>query len=62
MLEPVNFVVVNLSQILLGLTGLGATVIVTISKQLDPDALRILHAEYSSKYSELHRQIHSELE
>ena len=60
-LDPVQLVVVNLSQILLGLTGLGATVIMTISKQLDLDALGILHAEYSSKYSELHRQIRAEL-
>jgi hypothetical protein len=50
----------NLSQIRMGLTGLGATVIMTISRQLDLDALGILHAEYSSKYSELHRQIRAE--
>jgi len=60
-LDPVQLVVVNPSQILLGLTGLGATVIMTISKQLDLDALGILHGEYASKYSELHRQIRSEL-
>ena len=48
-LDPVQLVVVNLSQILLGLTGLGATVILTISNQLDLDALGILLAEYSSK-------------
>jgi hypothetical protein len=60
-LEPVHLVVVNLSQILLGLTGLGATVIMTIRKQLELDALGILLAEYSSRYSELHRQIRSEL-
>ncbi len=57
----VQLIVVNLSQIILGLTGLGATVIMTISKQLDLDALRILHGEYASKYNELHRQIRSEL-
>ncbi len=60
-LAPVQVVVVNLSKILLGLTGLVATVIMTISKQLDLDALGILHGEYASKYSELHRQIRSEL-
>jgi hypothetical protein len=60
-LDPVQLVVVNLSHIVLGLTGLGATVIMTISKQLDLDALGILHAEYSPKYSELHRQIRAEL-
>jgi len=60
-IEPVNHVVVNLSQILLGLTGLRATIIMTISKQLALDALWILHAEYSYKYSELHRQIRAEL-
>jgi hypothetical protein len=59
-LDPVQLVVVNLSQILLGLTGLGATVKMTISKQLDLDALGILHGEYASKYNELHRQIRSE--
>jgi len=51
-LDPVNYVVVNLSQNLLGLTGLGATVNMTISKQLDLDALGFLHAEYSSMYCE----------
>ena len=60
-LDHVQLVVVNLSQIVLGLTGLGDTVIMTISKQLDLDALGILHAEYSSKYSEMHRQISVEL-
>jgi hypothetical protein len=60
-IEPVHLVVVNLSQICLSLTGLGATVIMTISKQLDLDALGILHAEYSSKYSEMHQQIRADL-
>jgi hypothetical protein len=60
-LDPVNYVVVNLSKILFGLTGLGATVIMMISKQLDLDALGFLHAGYSSKYSKLHRQICAEL-
>ena len=60
-LDPVQLIVVSLSQVLLGLTRLRATVIMTISKQLDLDALGISHAEYSSKYSELHRQIRAEL-
>jgi len=44
-IEPVNYDVVNLSQIRLGLGGMGATVVMTIRKQLDLDALGILHAE-----------------
>jgi hypothetical protein len=39
---------------------LGATAITAISKQLDLEAQGILHAEYNSKYSELHRQIRAE--
>ncbi len=51
-LDPVQLIVVNLSQIILGLTGLGAIVIMTISKQLDLDALGICTAN-------MHRSIAS---
>ncbi len=45
----------------MGLTGLSASVIKTLSKQLELDSNAISHAEYASKYSELHRQIRAEL-
>ena len=60
-IQPAHLVIVNLSQIVLGLTGLSATVIMTLSKQLELDANAINHAEYALKYSELHRLIRSEL-
>ena len=50
-IEPVNLVVVNLSQIMLGITGLGATVIMMLSKQLELDANAIHHSEYVMRYS-----------
>ena len=60
-INPAHLVIVNISQIVLGLTGLSATVIMTLSKQLELDANAINHAEYALKYSELHRLIRSEL-
>ncbi len=61
-IEPVHLIYVNPSQICLGLTGLGATVIMTLSKQLELDANAIHHGEYASKCSEqLHRLIRAEL-
>ena len=60
-IQPAHLVIVNISQIVLGLTGLSASVIMTLSKQLELDANAIRHSEYTSKYSELHRQIRSEL-
>ncbi len=60
-IEHVHLVVVNLSQIMPGITGLGATVIMTLSKQLELDANAIQHSEYALRYSELHRQIRAEL-
>ena len=60
-IHPAHLVIVNISQIVLGLTGLSATMIVTISKQLELDANAINHSEYALKYSELHRLIRAEL-
>ena len=60
-IEPVNLVVVNLSQIMLGITGLGKTVIVKLSKQMELDANAIHHSAYAMRYSELHRLIRAEL-
>jgi len=60
-IHPAHLVIVNLSQIVLGLTGLSSTVLVTLSKQLELDSNAINHSEYASKFSELHRQIRAEL-
>ncbi len=60
-IHPAHLVIVNISQIVLGLTGLSATMIMTLSKQLELDANAINHAEYASKYRELHRLIRAEL-
>ncbi len=60
-LEPVQFIAGNISQICLGLAGLGATVIMTLSKQLELDSNAIHHSEYALRYSELHRMIRAEL-
>jgi hypothetical protein len=60
-IEPVSFVLVNVSQICLGALGLISTGIVTVSKQLELEANVIQHLEYTVKYSELHRMIRSEL-
>jgi len=60
-IQPAHLVVVNLSQIVLGLTGLSTTVITTLSKHLELDANAINHSESASKFSELHRQIRAEL-
>jgi len=46
-IHPAHLVIVNLSQIILGLTGLGATVIMTLSKQLELDSNAINHSEYA---------------
>ena len=60
-INPAHLVIVNISQIVLGLTGLSATVIMTLSKQLELDANAIHHNECASKYNELHRLIRAEL-
>jgi len=60
-IEPAHLVVVNLSQICLGITGLGAVVITTLSTQLELDANAINHSEYALRYSELYRQVRAEL-
>jgi hypothetical protein len=56
-----RLVIVNISQNFLGLTGLSATVIMTLLKQLELDSNAVNHSEYASKYSELHRQTRAEL-
>jgi hypothetical protein len=60
-INPAHLVIVNISQICLGLTGLSATVIMTLSKQLELDANAIHHNECASKYNELHRLIRAEV-
>jgi hypothetical protein len=60
-IHPAHLVIVNISQIVLGLTGLSATAIMTLSKQLELVANAINHADCASTYSELHRQIRAEL-
>ena len=51
----------NLSQIRLGITGLGATIVMTLSKQLELDASAVNNSECALRYSELYRQIRAEL-
>jgi hypothetical protein len=46
-IEPVHLVVVNLSQICLGIIGLGATIVMMLSKQMEMDASAINHSEYA---------------
>jgi len=60
-IQPAHLVIVNISHVVLRLTGLSASVIMTLSKQLELDANAIHHSEYASKCSELHRQIRAEL-
>jgi len=60
-LGSIHLVVVNLSQICLGVTGLGATVIMKLSKQMELDANAINHSEHAQRYSELYRQIRAEV-
>ncbi len=60
-IQPTQLVIVNMSQIVLGFTGLSATVIMILSKQLELDSNVIKHAKYASKYSEFNRQIRAEL-
>jgi hypothetical protein len=59
-LDPTT-ILINVAQIVLGMTGLSATIIVQVAKQLELDANTIHHNEAALKYSELHRMIRSEL-
>jgi hypothetical protein len=59
-LDPVSFIVVNVLQITLGLTGLMSTVIISVARQLELDANKVHHAETALKYGELHRMIRAE--
>ncbi len=53
-IHPAHLGIVNISQNVLGLTGLSTIAIMTLSKQLELDANAIHHVEYTSKYGELH--------
>ena len=46
-IEPVHLFVVNRSLICLGITGLGATIIVPLSKKMEPEVNAINHSEYA---------------
>ena len=59
-IEPINLVIVNLSQICLGSTGLGVMIIMTLSNQPELDGNAINHSENALKNSELQRQIRAE--
>ena len=59
-LDPTTLLI-NVAQIVLGMTGLSATIIVQVAKQLELDANTIHHNEAALKYGELHRMIRSEL-
>ncbi len=59
-IHPAHLTIVNISQNVLDLIGLLATVIVTLSKQLELDSNVTNHSEYASKCRELHRQIRAE--
>jgi hypothetical protein len=60
-LDPFSFVIVNVAQIILGASGLVATVIITASKQLKLEANTLHHIEHASKYVELYRTARAEL-
>ncbi len=55
-LDPTTLLI-NVSQIVLGMTGLSATIIVQATKQLELDANMIHHNEATLKYGELHIMI-----
>ena len=59
-LDPTTLLI-NVAQIVLGMTGLSATIIVQVAKQLELDANTIHRNEAALKYGELHRMIRSEL-
>ena len=56
-----TMLLINVAQIALGMTGLNATIILKIAKQLELDVSTIHHNEAALKYGELHRMIRSEL-
>ena len=60
-IDPAHLVIVKIAQIVLGLTGLSATVITTLMKQLELNSHATNNSEYASKYCELRRQIRAEL-
>jgi len=53
-LDPFSSVLINVSQIMLGATGLISTAIIGASKQLELEANTLHHLEHASKYGELH--------
>jgi len=59
-LDPTTLLI-NVAQIVLGMTGLSATIIVQIARQHELDANNLYHNEAALKYGELHRMIRSEI-
>jgi hypothetical protein len=57
-LDPTTLLI-NVAQIVLGMTGLSTTIIVQVAKQLELDANNLHHNEAALKYGELHRMIRS---
>ena len=59
-LDPTT-ILINVAQIVLGMTGLSATIIVQVAKQLELNENTIHYNEAALKHGELHRMIRSEL-
>ena len=53
-LDPTT-VLINVAHIVLGMTGLSATTIVQVAKQLELDANNLHYNEAALKYGELHK-------
>jgi hypothetical protein len=52
---------INVGQIVLGMTELSATIIVQVDKQLELDSNNLHHNEAALEYGELQRMIRSEM-